>query len=66
MKIVLFQKKSQALFNILTEPLLVQKQTIYHHKARDLIWSQEDKGVAWSRGRHAYLSQKDIEKKKQI
>ena len=27
------------------------------------IWSQKDKGVAWSEGRHAHFPQKDIEKK---
>ena len=27
------------------------------------IWSQKDKGVAWSGGRHAHLPQKDFEKK---
>ncbi len=27
------------------------------------IWSQKDKGVAWSGERHAHLPHKDIEKK---
>ena len=27
------------------------------------IWSQKDKGVAWSGGGHAHLAQKDIAKK---
>ena len=27
------------------------------------IWSQKEKGVAWSGGRHAHFPQKDIEKK---
>ena len=33
-----FEKKSQAFFNILTEPLLVQKPTIHQQKAWDLSY----------------------------
>ena len=37
-KLCHFEKKSQAFFNILTEPLLVQKQTIHQQKAWDLSY----------------------------
>ena len=38
-----FEKKSQAFFNILTEPLLVQKQTIHQQKAWDLSYLEPDR-----------------------
>ena len=37
-----FEKKSQAFFNILTEPLLVQKQMIHQQKAWDLSYLEPD------------------------
>jgi len=37
-----FEKKSQAFFNILKEPLLVQKQTIHQQKAWDLSYLEPD------------------------
>ena len=37
-----FEKKYQAFFNILTEPLLVQKQTIHQQKALDLIYLEPE------------------------
>ena len=35
-----FEKNSRAFFNILTKPLLVQKQMIHQQKARDLSYLQ--------------------------
>ena len=59
-----FEKKSQAFFNILTEPLLVQKQTIHQQKAWDLSYLEPDrKGRGMVRRVPRPLSAKDIEKK---
>ena len=59
-----FEKKSQAFFNILTEPLLVQKQTIHQQKAWDLSYLEpEEKGCGMVRKVPHPLSAKDIEKK---
>ena len=59
-----FEKNSQAFFNILTEPLLVQKQTIHQQKAWDLSYLEpEGKGRGMVRRVPGPLSAKDIEKK---
>ena len=59
-----FEKKSQAFFNILTEPLLVQKQMIHQHKALDLISLESDrKWGGMVRRVQRPLATKDIEKK---
>ena len=59
-----FEKKSQAFFNILTEPLLVQKQTIHQQKAWDLSYLEPDrKGRGMVRRVPRPLAAKDIEKK---
>ena len=59
-----FEKKSQAFFNILIEPLLVQKQTIHQHAAWDLSYLEpEGKGRGMVRKVPHPLSAKDIEKK---
>ena len=59
-----FEKKSQAFFNILTEPLLVQKQTIHQQKAWDLSYLEPDrKGRGMVRRVPHPLATKDIEKK---
>ena len=59
-----FEKKSQAFFNILIEPLLVQKQTIHQQTAWDLSYlGPEGKGRAMVRKVSHPLSAKDIEKK---
>ena len=59
-----FEKKSQAFFNILTEPLLVQKQTTHHQKAWDLSYLERDrKGRGMVRRVPRLLAAKDIEKK---
>ena len=59
-----FEKKSQAFFNILTEPLLVQKQTIHQQKAWDLSYLEPDgKGRGMVRRMTRPLAAKDIEKK---
>ena len=59
-----FEKNSQAFFNILTEPLLVQKQTIHQQKAWDLSYLEtEGKGRGMVRRVPRPLSAKDIEKK---
>jgi hypothetical protein len=60
-----FEKKSQAFFNILTEPLLVQKQTIHQQKAWDLSYLEPDgKGRGMVRRVPRPLAAKDIEKKR--
>ena len=59
-----FEKKSQAFFNILIEPLLVQKQTIHQQAAWDLSYLEpEGKGRGMVRKVPHPLSAKDIEKK---
>ena len=59
-----FEKNSQAFFNILTEPLLVQKQTIHQQKAWDLSYLEPDgKGRGMVRRVLLLLAAKDIEKK---
>jgi hypothetical protein len=59
-----FEKNSQAFFNILTEPLLVQKQTIHQQKAWDLSYLEPDgKGRGMVRRVPRPLAAKDIEKK---
>ena len=50
-----------AFFNILKEPLFVQKQMILQKKGR--FGAGKSKGLALSGGNHAYLSQKGIEQK---
>ena len=65
-KIISFQKKkkSEAFFNILTEPLPVQKQMIPQLSSDTKLFADgKSKGVALSRGLHAHLLQKDIVKK---
>ena len=60
-----FEKNSQAFFNILTEPLLVQKQTIYQQKAWDLSCLEpEGHENGMVRRVPRPLAAKDIEKKK--
>ena len=59
-----FEKKSQAFFNILTEPLLVQKQTIHQQKAWNLSYLEpEGNGHDMVRRVPHLLAAKDIEKK---
>ena len=59
-----FEKKSQAVFNILTESLLVQKQTIHQQKAWDLSYLEpEGQGRGMVRRVPRPLAAKDIEKK---
>ena len=59
-----FEKNSQAFFNILTEPLLVQKPTIHQQKAWDLSnLEPEGHGRGIVRRLPRPLSAKDIEKK---
>ena len=61
---IILKKKSQVFFNILTEPLLVQKQTIHQQKAWDLSYLEpEGKGRGMVRRVPRPLSGKDIEKK---
>ena len=51
-------------FNILTEPLLVQKQTIHQHKALDLSYLEpEGQGRGMIRRGHTYLPQRTLGKK---
>ena len=53
-----------AFFNILTEQLLVQKQTIHQQKACDLSYlDAEEQGRGMVRGVPRPLAAKDIEKK---
>ena len=60
-----FEKKSQVFFNILTEPLLVQKPTIHQQKAWDLSYLEpEGHGRGIVRRVPRLLAAKDIEKKK--
>ena len=56
-----FEKNSQAFINILTEPLLVQKQMIHQQKAWDLSYL-EPEGACLG-GCHAPLPQKTLKKK---
>ena len=59
-----FEKNSQAFFNILTELLLVQKQTIHQQKAWDLSYLElEGHGRGMIRRMPRPLAAKDIEKK---
>ena len=59
-----FEKKSQAFFNILTEPLLVQKPTIHQQKAWDLSYLEpEEHGRGMVRRVPRPHATKDIEKK---
>ena len=59
-----FEKNSQAFFNILTEPLLVQKLTIHQQKAHDLSYLEpEGQGHGMVRRVPRLLATKDIGKK---
>ena len=59
-----FEKKYQAFFHILTEPLLKQKQTIHQQKAWDLSYLEpEGQGRRMVRRVPRPLAAKDIEKK---
>ena len=59
-----FEKNSQAFFNILTEPLLVQKPTIHQQKAWGLNYLEpEGHGRGMVRRVPRLLAAKDIEKK---
>ena len=59
-----FEKNSQAFFNILTEPLLVQKQMIHQQKAWDLSYLEpEGHGGGMVKRVPHLLAAKDIEKK---
>ena len=59
-----FEKKYQAFFNILTEPLLVQKLMIHQQKAHDLSYLEpEGQGRGMVRRVPRPLAAKDIEKK---
>ena len=59
-----FEKKSQAFFNILIEPLLVQKQKIHQQTAWDLCYLEpEGQGRGMVRRVPLPLAAKDIEKK---
>ena len=58
------EKNSQTFFNILTEPLLVQKPTIHQQKAWDLsYWDPEGHRRGIVRTVPRLLAAKDIEKK---
>ena len=60
-----FEKKSQAFFNILTEPMLVQKQTIHQQKAWDLSYLEpEEQRRGMVRRVPRPLAAKDIKKKR--
>ena len=59
-----FEKNSQVFFNILTEPLLVQKHTIHQQKAWDLRYLEpEGQGRGMVRRVPLPLAATDIEKK---
>ena len=59
-----FEKNSQAFNNTLTEPLLVQKPTIYQQKAWDLSFLEpKGHGPGMVRRVPHLLAAKDIEKK---
>ena len=59
-----FEINSQAFFNILTEPLLVQKPTIHQQKAWDLSYLEPERhGPGKVRRVPRLLAAKDIEKK---
>jgi hypothetical protein len=59
-----FEINSQAFFNILTEPLLVQKPKIHQQKAWDLSYLEpEGHGHGMVRRVPRLLAAKDIEKK---
>ena len=56
---IILKKKSQVFFNILKEPLLVQKQTIHQQKALDLSYLEpERKGRGMIRGAPCPLTAK--------
>ena len=58
------EKNSQAFFNILTEPLLVQQQKIHQQKACDLSYLEpEEQRRGMFRRVPRPLAAKDIEKK---
>ena len=62
-----FEKNSQAFFNILTEPLLVQKPTIHQQKAWDLSYLEpEGHGRGMVRRVPCPIAAKDIEKKRNL
>ena len=62
-----FEKNSQAFFNILTEPLLVQKQTIHQQKAWDISYLKpEGQGRGMVKRVPHPLAAKDIEKKRKF
>ena len=59
-----FEKNSQAFFNILTEPLLVQKPTIHQQKTWDLSYLEPERhGRGMVRRVPRPLDAKDIEKR---
>ena len=59
-----FEENSQAFFNILTEPLLVQKPMIHQQKAWDLSYLEPvGHGCGMVRRVPRPLAPKDIEKK---
>ena len=61
---IILKKKSQAFFNILKEPLVVQKQTLHQQKAHDLSYLEpEGQGRGMVRRVPRPLAAKDIEKK---
>ena len=61
---IISKKFPLAFFNILTEPLLVKKQTIHQQKAWDLSYLEfEGKGRGMVRRVPRPLAAKDIEKK---
>ena len=62
---IILKKKYQAFFNILTEPLLVQKLMIHQQKAHDLSYLEpEGHGRGIVRRVPRPLAAKDIETKK--
>ena len=59
-----FEKSSQAFFNILIEPLLVQKPMIHQQKSWDLSYLEpEGQGCGMVRRVPRPLAAEDIEKK---
>ena len=59
-----FEKKYQVFFNILTEPLLVQKLMMHQQKAHDLSYLEPvGQGCGMVRRVPHSLAAKDIEKK---
>ena len=53
------KKKPLAFFNILKEPLLVQKQTIHQRKALDLSFNLAPQKWAWHYQEAATLSRRE-------